>query len=179
MKETKAPEDLFSFVRDEGEMVIAEYSNTAKRLRREGVRGFFLPAMSGGLFLILVGLLSQKLFPENMLTGALVFLGMLLSASAVIFYAIFERRARTAESARLYITTRRAVYISEGSYACFELCDVNGAYTKKGERLSRLPFDISQLEGEYLVLFCRGGETKLPYIEDAAGAAEKILGIIG
>jgi hypothetical protein len=174
------PSDLFSCIKEEDERIIREYPSTAQKLRKAGISGFFLPAMAGGTFLILLGILSGGvLFRDSRLSGVAVFLGMLLCATATLFCAVFYRRARAAESTVLYITTRRVVYISHGSYAAFPLSEISSAYTEPVSRLSRLPFDISALEGEYQVLCVRGGEHRLPFIENASDAECKILGLLG
>lgn len=180
MKERTTPEDLFSCIREEDERLVREYSSTAHSLKRAGARSFFAPAFSGGMFLILLGIISGgMLFKNSRASGVVIFFGMVLCASSLLFLGLFWRRARAAEGTALYITTRRVVYISKGSYAAFALGEISSAYTETVERLSRIPFDISALEGEYLVLCVRGGEQRLPFIKDAADARDKILELVG
>lgn len=174
------PSDLFSCIREEDERIIREYQNTAKSLRKAGAVGFFLPALGGGMFLILLGILSGGiLFENSRASGAVIFLGMLLCASATLFYSMFLRRAKAADHTALYITSKRVVYVSHGSYAAFSLSEIEGAFTEPVSKLSRLPFDISALEGEYLVLCVRGGEHRLRFVENAEDAASKILSLLG
>ena len=174
------PSDLFSCIKEEDERIIAKYQSTEKSLKKAGAASFFLPALGGGMFLILLGILSGGLlFKDSPASGVMIFSGMLLCASALLFYSMFLRRAKAAGSTALYITTRRVIYISQGSYAAFSLGEIEGAYTEAVTRLRRLPFDISQLEGRNLVLCVRGGEHRLPFIENADEAASKILGLLG
>ncbi len=174
------PEDLFRYVRESDERMICEYTSTERTLRREGVFGFFLPALGGGLFLVFFGIAAPALFSgSERFARPLAFLGLVLCAAGSLFYALFLRRARMAAATALYITDRRVVYITGGSYAVFELCEITGAYTERARRMSRVPFDMASLEGEYLVLCVGGSETRLPFIERAEDAAAKILSLVG
>ena len=174
------PADLFSCIKEEDERIIYEYKSTARSLKMTGAVGFFLPAMGGGMFLILLGILSGGvLFKNSRSSGVVIFLGMLLCASATLLYSMFLRRAKAAENTALYVTSRRVVYISHGSYAAFFLSEIEGAYTEPVSKLSRVPFDISALEGEYLVLRVRGGEHRLRFVENADDATSKILSLVG
>lgn len=174
------PADLFRCIREEEERVICEYPSTARMLRREGAVGFFLPALGGGLFLAFVGILAHAMLSDGRgYALALAFLGLMLCATATLLYAVFLRRARLAEGTALYITDRRVVYITGGSYAAFALSEITDAYTERAERMSRVPFDLSVLEGEYLVLCVDGGAHRLPFIEGAEDAAAKILSQLG
>ncbi len=174
------PPDLFSCIREKDERILHEYKSTSDELKKTGAAGFFLPAMAGGMFFILLGILSGGiLFSESRISGAVIFFGMLLCACATLLYAMFLRRARSAEGTALYITTVRVIYISGGSYAAFAISEIESARIERPARLGRVPFDISALEGEYLVLSLRGGEQRLPFIENAEDAKEKILGLLG
>ena len=175
-----SPEDLFGCVREREERVLYEYGSTAAALRREGAVGFFLPALGGGLLLVFIGIIARAAL-EGARTYApvLSFLGVMLCASATLLYAMFLRRARMAESTALYITDRRVVYITGGSYAVFPLAEITDARTERAERMSRVPFDLSALEGVYLVLCSAGGETRLPFVEGAEDASAKILTLVG
>ena len=172
MTNEKDPEKLLGFVLKDGERVCYAYQSTAKRLRDDGARQFFLPAAAAGIFLILAGSVCYGLFGRW--AGVLAFLGMMLCATGVIFYAMFLRMARRAQSCALYLTERAVIVIRDGTYARLPLSDISEASAKKEERLSRLPFDISQLEIEFIVLSYRGDEMRIPYIENAPDAAKRI-----
>ena len=91
------PTDLFSCIREEDERIICEYKSTAASLKKAGASGFLLPAMSGGMLLILLGILSGGiLFKNSRASGVVIFLGMLLCATATLFYSMFLRRAKAA-----------------------------------------------------------------------------------
>ena len=174
------PSDLFRCVRESGERILCEYTSTERALRREGAVGFLLPALAGGLFLAFVGIAAPSLFSGSELYARpLAFLGLVLCASASLLYAMFLRRARMASGTALYITDRRVVYITGGSYAAFAYSDITDVYTERAQRMSRVPFDTSALEGEYIVLSVRGGEHRLPFVERAEDAAAKILEQLG
>ena len=182
MKKHEDEQALFSFVREEDERLLYQYSNTAKRLRSDGVRQFFIPAGCGGVFLILIGSVMTRLFSSGAggkLAPVLVFLGMLLISAAVIFYAIFLRRAKDAEGCALYITQKNVIYVAHGTYAKLPVPDITGVSVSRAERLSALPFDISALEVNYIILIYRGGEMKIPYIENYEQAAQKIAAVCG
>ncbi len=175
-------QDIYSYVRDTDEKLLYQYENCAKSLRREGVRQFFIPAGAAGTFLIFLGILLTRLFSSGAggkLAPVLCFLGMLLACTAVLFLAMFLRRARQAEGTRLYISNKNVIFVDHGTYAKMPLCDISSACLQKPARLSRLPFDLSSLEGEYLVLEYRGAPMKIPFVENAEHAAEKINELVG
>ena len=63
--------DIFSFVKQEDECVLYSYTNTAKRLKKEGAAQFLLPGSAAGLFLVLLGILLPHLFSAS--TGSVFF----------------------------------------------------------------------------------------------------------
>ena len=179
MAEKRTQEDLYSFVRRESERVLYVHHGTDKKLKRDGCYGFFIPATSGGAFLCLVGTLA-RMMSDTLRTagGAVAFLGLLFIASGMIFYAMFLRRARQARSTALYITTEAVVYISGGSYMRLELSDITSVSCRSPERLARVPFDMSSLEGEVLVLTYKGSETLLYYVDEVDLAQRRISGML-
>ena len=172
MNEHNDSAGLLSFVLERGERVLYSYDSTAKRLRRDGARQFFLPAAAAGIFLILVGSVCFSLLGKW--AGVLAFLGMMLCATGLIFYAMFMRMARRAESCSLHVTDRAVITIREGTYARLPLCFISDAQVKREQRLAALPFDISMLEVEFIILEYKGEEMKIPYIENAPDAAKRI-----
>ena len=58
------------------------------------------------------------------------------------------------------------------------LSDITDARVEAGQRLFALPFDMSALEGKYLVIFYRGADMKIPYIRDCERAAEAIKSLV-
>ena len=77
--------DLFNYVREEREEVLYQYSNTAKKLKNDGVRQFLVPGSAAGVFLVILGAILAKLFTIKIvvtLCYALCFLGAMLLLSA-------------------------------------------------------------------------------------------------
>ncbi len=88
--------DIFSFVKQEDECVLYSYTNTAKRLKKEGAAQFLLPGSAAGLFLVLLGILLPHLFSAStgsVFFGALSFFGGMILFSSLIIYAMFLRSA--------------------------------------------------------------------------------------
>ena len=174
-------QDLYSFVKEEDEREICRFGNIAARLRREGARQFLLPGSAGGILLILLGALFSVRAERTLITflyRPISFFGVLLLFSSLIFYAMFYRRAKAAESSSLVLTNKSVVWLSEGSYLKMSLSDISEAHVEKGVRFLRVPFDMSALEGVRLVLFYKGAELTVPNIENAEAAAQKINSLL-
>lgn len=170
--------DLFRYVKEEREEVLYRYSNTAKKLRDDGARQFLLPGSAAGVFLIILGSILSKLFKIKIvvtLTYALSFLGAILAVSSTVLFAMFVRMSRQASGTTLYITNKNVVWCEGGRYAKLPLADITDAKTARAHRFERIPFDMSALEHEYLVLFYRGGDMKIPFVEHPDDAAKKIM----
>lgn len=172
MYDQQKNKELLKIVLDRDERVLFSYDNTAKKLRSEGAVQFFLPAAAAGIFLILVGSVCWGLIGKW--AGVLAFLGMMLCASGLIFYAMFLKMAGRAESCALYITSNAVITMRDGTYAKLPLAFIEEASTKKEERLDSLPFDISSLEVEFIILEYKGDVMRIPYIENAPDAAKRI-----
>ena len=174
--------DLFSFVKEEREEVLSKFSNTAKKLKEDGVRQFLIPGSAGGVFLIILGSVLSKLFSIKIvvtLTLALCFLGAMLLLSSTVLFAMFVRMSRQASGTTLYITNKNVVWCECGRYAKLPLSDITDASTARAHRFERIPFDLSALEHEYLVISYRGGEMKIPFVEYPEEAAKKIKALLG
>ncbi|MEE1356435.1 MAG: hypothetical protein UHG68_02605 [Clostridia bacterium] len=169
--------DIFSFVKQEDECVLYSYTNTAKRLKKEGAAQFLLPGSAAGLFLVLLGILLPHLFSAStgsVFFGALSFFGGMILFSSLIIYAMFLRSARQAEGYSLYITTQNLILCESGRYARMPLCDIESARVERASVFKALPFDMSALEREYIVIFYRGADMKIPFIDGAEHASKKI-----
>lgn len=174
--------DLFNYVREEREEVLYQYSNTAKKLKNDGVRQFLVPGSAAGVFLVILGAILAKLFTIKIvvtLCYALCFLGAMLLLSATVLFAMFVRMSRQASGTTLYVTNKNVVWCESGRYAKLPLSDVADAKTARSHRFERIPFDMSALEHEYLVLVYRGGDMNIPFVEYPKEAAKKIKALLG
>ena len=168
-------QDLYQYISRGEERVVCRFASSAKKLKKEALSSYLVPATGGGVFLCLVALVSYGIFSMGRVAcGVLCFFGMMLVATGVLFYAIFLRRARAADGAELILTTEGIVYIARGVRIRVEYADIDRVSLRAPARLSRLPFDLSSLEGEVIELSGVGEVTELYFIEDAAGAVERI-----
>ncbi len=175
-------DDIYSYVKEEDERTLYEYSSTERKLRENGARQFLLPGTAVGLFLCVASALFIN-FSEDALALAVTrgvgSLGGMIFAASLLFYTMFWRQARRAHGVSLYITNKNVILCERGSYAKMPLKDISDARVEAGQRLLALPFDMTALEGVYLVLFYRDADMKIPYIEHAEDAASKIKALVG
>ena len=175
-------DDIFEYVKEEKEEVLCKYGNVEARLRAQGKRQYLLPGTLSGLFLCIAAALFEgfEICRLTLLvTRGVGAAGGVIIASSLLLYAMFVRQARRAGGNFLYITNKNVIWCDKGRYAKMPLSDITGVRVEKVERLSCIPFDMSELEGERLVLFYRGADMKIPYIENPADAKDKIKALIG
>ncbi len=174
--------DIFDFVKEEQEEVLYKYGNTEAKLKDCGLKQFFLPGTLAGLFLCVASTIFIQFASNDLTLGvarATSALGGMIIASSMLFYAMFLRQARRAHGNFLYITSKNAIWWERGRYAKMPLAEITDARVGKGERLGAVPFDMSMLEGECLILFYRGADMKIPFIENPEDAARKIKSLVG
>ncbi len=175
-------DDLFEYVKEDKEVELYRFGNTEKKLSRHALRQFLVPGTAAGLFLCVAGAVFME-YSNNSLTLALSqaanALGGVIFASSLLLYAMFLRQARAARGCYLHITNKNIIWCERGRYAKIPLSEVSDVRSERGERFARLPFDLSELEGERIVLSWRGSDMKIPYIENASGASDKIKSLLG
>ncbi len=178
MADTDYTYRLFCNIKDKDDRLIRRFGNTSDSLKRTGAGEFLLPAGSGGVFLILLGVAVRGLFSQehtHTVSGAAVFLGMVLIACGVIFYAMFLRRAALAETTALFVCEKNVIYISGSSYLIMPVSDITGAWTVKADDPAKAGIELGMLCGEKLVLMYRDAPTELLYISEPSEAA-RIIG---
>lgn len=167
-----ADSDIFEYVREEDERVLARFSDISRDVERAGMRDFFIPATSAGVFLCLCALVSWGVFSlDAAAAGALAALGMALVSTGVIFLSIFRRRANNARGTALYITTRALVYIRGGSYIRMEYSDISAVTLESEEARPRAPFDMLACEGVRILVEYRSDTVYISCIDGASEAA--------
>lgn len=163
--------DIFRYVREDSERILAAYTDTSADIRHTGLFDFFVPSTAAGAFLCLLSLVLWGVFSLSASAcGALAALGMMLLATGVVFLCIFRRRALLAAGTELYITTRSLVYISRGEYMRLALCDI-GSISLESESDRRVaPFDMLACEGARIRVIYRDFVVYLSYVRDAESA---------
>ena len=175
-------DDIFEYVKEEKEEVLCKYGNVEARLKEKGRGQYLLPGTLSGLFLCIAAALFEGFEISRLtllVTRGVGAAGGVIIASSLLFYAMFVRQARRAGGNFLYITNKNVVWCDKGRYAKMPLSDISDVRVDKVERLSSIPFDMSELEGECLVLFYRGSDMRIPYIDNPADAKDKIKALIG
>ncbi len=169
--------DLFRFVKEEKEQVLYKFTSTEKKLSTHAQRQFLFPGTASGLFLCIISAFCINFSKDTLsliITRSAGALGGVIIASSLVFYAMFKRQAKKASGTELYITDKNVIWCENESYAKIPLAEISDAYIKQNSRLSRIPFDLSELEGKSLILFYRGAEQKIHFIDDCDKAAEAI-----
>ena len=175
-------DELFKYVKEKDEIILATFHNNAKRLKEEGGRHFLIPGSAGGIFLVLLGILCHAMFENEAVKAVsrcVSFLGVLLLFSSIVLFAMFTRAARQAKGTALHVTSENVIWIESGRYAKLALTDISSARTERSGRYHALFFDLSSLEAEYLVLEYKGADMKIPYLDDPASAKDKINSLVG
>lgn len=163
--------DIFRYVREDRERVLATYTDTSADIRHAGLFDFFVPSTLAGVFLCLLSLVMWGVFSFSpSACGALAALGMMLLATGVVFLCIFRRRASLAAGVELYITTRSLVYISAGEYMRLPLCEISSVSLESECERRVAPFDMLSCEGARIRVVYRDSVVYLPYVRDAGSA---------
>lgn len=148
-------------------------------LKKDGIDGFLVPGVSGGVFLCILGsALAMTSLVHRLITSSLIFFGMMLISSAMVIFAIFERKAREATSCILIVTNKRVRYLRGSDTLDIPLCEIGGAYTKKSGAFARFFIDMKSLEARELTLIWKDSSICLPLIKDTETAAKKISSLL-
>ncbi|MBQ2863440.1 MAG: hypothetical protein IJE84_04620 [Clostridia bacterium] len=171
--------ELYTYIDEADERVLAQFSDTSQLLHREGLHGFLAPALASSLFLSVVAGICYFLFSaDGWLCAALLMLGFCIALTGTLLCAMHVRRARAARGTSLTVTDRRVIYRGTVPTQLF-LYEIRSAVAVCGQRFSRVPFDLSLLDGRYLLLECEDGAVcPLAHIRDAKEAAALICSLL-
>ena len=171
--------ELYKYIGEDDERVKGVFSNTSEQLRHEGLQGFLAPALASSLFLIVIAGICYLLFSvEGWLCAALAMLGISLSAMGTLLCAMHVRQARAARTCTLTVTDKRVIYKRGAGAIQLPLSDIHSVSTGENGRFVRVPFDLSLLDGRYILLVCEDGELRVTHILDTEAAAALIRSLL-
>lgn len=169
---------LFKYVDEGDERVKGVYSDTSEQLRREGLQSFLLPSLYCALLLIAIGWMCYFLFSfEGWICAALAVFGFCIAMTGTLLCAMHVRQARAARGCSLTITDRRVIY-KGASIVELPLSDIRSVSTGTDGRFGRVPFDLSLLEGRYILLECECEQVRITRIRDTEDAAALIRSLL-